>query len=115
VNQRVHLFISGCLTLKCSGSWNTVTGSLLLEKARDGVSLEPSPTTPSGDIGMVSSGTGCDATSVMAAVFACEVAWCCMRERWQSEGGNAYAPGRSGGGWSRQVCRAGAGTVRKGE
>lgn len=26
VNQRVQGFISGCLTLKLSGSWNTVTG-----------------------------------------------------------------------------------------
>jgi hypothetical protein len=96
VNHKVHLFMSGCLTLKCSGSWKTVTGSLLLEKARDGVSVEPLPTTPSGEIGMVSSGTGCDATSVMVAVLACEVVWrCCVRERWRSKGENAYAPGRS--------------------
>jgi hypothetical protein len=72
VNHKVHLFISGCLTLKCSGSWKTVTGSVLLEKSSDGLSLEPLlPTTPSGEIGMVSRGTGWDATSVMVGECVC--------------------------------------------
>jgi hypothetical protein len=61
VNHSVHLFISGCLTLKLELSWKTVM-----------VSVSPSsglaplvPLGASGEIGIVSNGTGCDATSVI--------------------------------------------------
>lgn len=68
VNHRVHSCINGCLTLKFSGSWNTVTGSspdfadpLLAEPL---LALAPSELmfgsvfSLSGEIGMVSRGTG---------------------------------------------------------
>ena len=66
VNHRVHLCISGCLTLKLSASWNTVICSpslysffppLVLPLSAAVPSAVPS-SPPSGDIGMVSSGTG---------------------------------------------------------
>lgn len=65
VNHRVHLFIKGCLTVKFSGSWKTVTGSLL----KGAPKLSPlALMVPSGEIGMVSRGTGCEATLVIMLV-----------------------------------------------
>ena len=61
MNQRVHSFISGCLTLKLSLSWKTVTGSSELFPLEVVGSLDPELSdSPSfvGEIGMVSSGTG---------------------------------------------------------
>lgn len=61
VNQRVHSFISGCLTLKLSLSWKTVTGSSELFPFEVVASLDPDLSdSPSfvGEMGMVSSGTG---------------------------------------------------------
>lgn len=52
VNQRVHLCIKGCLTLKLSASWKTVICSSSL--AADLFS----PEAPSGEIGMVDRSTG---------------------------------------------------------
>lgn len=64
VNQRVHSFIKGCLTLKCSESWKTVTGSSPDFAGFAEGCLESSSVTFvesvsfAGEIGMVSSGTG---------------------------------------------------------
>jgi hypothetical protein len=55
VNQRVHLCIRGCLTLKLSGSWKTVICSSPL-----GVDLDRFVLPPSGEIGMVERSTGDD-------------------------------------------------------
>ena len=42
--QRVHLFMSGCLTLKLSAEWKTVSCSLLLgELAAPSVTVSASP------------------------------------------------------------------------
>ena len=59
VNQRVHSFINGCLTLKLSLSWKTVTCSSELEPVFLAPSVADSPE-PSlaGEMGIVSSGTG---------------------------------------------------------
>lgn len=53
MNQRVHLCINGCLTLKFSGSWKTVICSSSLCS-----SLDPVEFPPSGEIGMVDRSTG---------------------------------------------------------
>lgn len=64
VNQSVHSFIKGCLTLKCSESWKTVTGSSPDFAVFAEGCLESSSVTFvesvsfAGEIGMVSSGTG---------------------------------------------------------
>lgn len=64
VNQSVHSFIKGCLTLKCSESWKTVTGSSPDFAVFAEGCLESSSVTLVesvsfvGEIGMVSSGTG---------------------------------------------------------
>lgn len=61
VNQRVHSCINGCLTLKLSLSWKTVTGSselLGFETAASCASDSPESLSLVGEIGMVSSGTG---------------------------------------------------------
>jgi hypothetical protein len=63
VNHNVHLFIKGCLTVKFSGSWKTVTGSLL--KGAFGLMSPLVLMVPSGEIGMVSRGTGWEATLVI--------------------------------------------------
>ena len=54
MNHKVHWFAKGCLTLKCSGSWKTVT--ICSSGNFSEASAVPLP--PSGDIGMVSRGTG---------------------------------------------------------
>jgi hypothetical protein len=86
VNHKVHLFRRGCLTLKCSGLWKTVTGPL--------ASVELSPVEPfeaeplelplvewSGEMGMVLSGTGSEPLTAVAmmtegeCVVRCGRAW----------------------------------------
>ena len=63
VNHKVHSCINGCLTLKFSGSWNTVTGSSP-DLADPLLALPPSELmfvavfSLSGEMGMVSRGTG---------------------------------------------------------
>ena len=74
MNQSVHVFMSGCLTLKFSGSWKTVRISpsppaLLVEDCSS-----PSPEFSVGEMGIVSSGTcwlgcGADATSAIVDVL----------------------------------------------
>ena len=71
VNHSVQVFKSGCLTLKFSGSWNTVLISLSAPPLAEEVVLVL-PTEPSdGDMGIVSSGTCCcgfgAATSAMVS------------------------------------------------
>jgi len=53
VNHNVHLCVSGCLTLKFSGSWNTV---ICASSPRSAFSSGVLP--PSGEIGMVERSTG---------------------------------------------------------
>jgi hypothetical protein len=55
VNHSVHVFMRGCLTLKFSGSWNTVRTSPSAASLLDDFSL--SPDSPVGEMGIVSSGT----------------------------------------------------------
>ena len=58
VNHRVHVFIKGCLTLKFSGSWKTVIGSVALKALLEASLPSFAPEIPpSGEIGIVSSGT----------------------------------------------------------
>lgn len=74
MNQSVHVFMRGCLTLKFSGSWKTVrTSSLFVVALVDDFSLL-SPEPPVGEMGIVSSGTcwsgfGAVATSAIVDVF----------------------------------------------
>lgn len=58
MNHNVQAFMSGCFTLKFSGSWKTVTGESSVSAPREEsvVSLD---LLSAGDIGMVSRGTGC--------------------------------------------------------
>jgi hypothetical protein len=72
VNQRVHWCMSGCLTLKFSGSWKTVRTSSSADdlEAADSSDEPAVMFAPSGEMGMVSRGTCCwpfgtDATSAM--------------------------------------------------
>lgn len=59
MNQRVHWCIRGCLTLKFSGSWKTVTSSLSLNFfAPPGAVFSSVPLPSTGEMGMVSRGTG---------------------------------------------------------
>lgn len=61
MNHSVHSFINGCLTLKLSGSWNTVTCSSPDLGAAWAPSSEVVPGSLfslSGETGMVSRGTG---------------------------------------------------------
>lgn len=64
MNHKVHSCIKGCLTLKFSGSWKTVTGSSpdfavpLLVGAPSSEAMLGSVFSFAGEIGMVSSGTG---------------------------------------------------------
>ena len=69
MNHRVHVFISGCLTLKLSGSWKTVISSPSLKALRmaDPSDSDFSVESPSGEMGMVSSGTGEDGLGAAAA------------------------------------------------
>lgn len=72
VNQRVHAFCSWCLTLKLAGSSKTVTTFWSLWAGVDELPLVASAMPPSGEMGMLSSGTGSDgmlgATSAMLIV-----------------------------------------------
>ena len=74
MNHSDHVFMSGCLTLKFSGSWKTVrtspSFSVLLV---DDFSLVLSPEPSVGEMGIVSSGTcwsglGAVATSAIVNV-----------------------------------------------
>lgn len=67
VNQRVQVCCSWCLTLKLEGSSKTVT-TLPLEAAPL-VALS-SLLSPSGEMGMVSSGTGSVGLEATSAMFA---------------------------------------------
>jgi hypothetical protein len=78
VNHRVHLFMRGCLTLKFSGSSNTVRMVLSSVAAVEDFSLEL--LWSDGEIGIVSSGTcwegfGADATSAMVVDCDQEAGW----------------------------------------
>lgn len=53
MNHNVHLCIKGCLTLKLSGSWNTVICSSPL-----GLALSPLESPPTGEMGIVERSTG---------------------------------------------------------
>lgn len=73
MNHRVQVFMSGCFTLKFSGSWNTVRISPSEVGAVELCSLD-SPEVPSdGEMGIVSRGTcwfglGAVATSAIVTV-----------------------------------------------
>jgi len=56
VNHKVHLCISGCLTLKLSLSWKTVICSSVSPPL--GFLFSSWPFAPSGEIGMVERSTG---------------------------------------------------------
>ncbi len=64
MNHSVHSFINGCLTLKFSESWKTVTESLLVFAVSAAVlelsseAMAESVFDLSGEMGMVSRGTG---------------------------------------------------------
>ena len=58
MNHNVQAFMSGCFTVKFSGSWKTVTGVSSVSAPRE-ESVVPLDLLSAGDIGMVSSGTGC--------------------------------------------------------
>jgi hypothetical protein len=76
VNHRVHVFCSWCLTLKLLGSSNTVT----IFSCSCSAPLAPlvaSVTAPSGEMGMVSSGTGSDGILLCPLVSAMAVV--CVR------------------------------------
>lgn len=65
MNHKVHSWSRGCLTLKFSGSWKTVTVS-----PEDVPLVESAALSPSGEMGMVSRGTGdlgIEATSAIIA------------------------------------------------
>lgn len=75
MNHRVHVFMSGCLTLKFSGSWKTVRTALSSVLALvDDLSWPSDDELPStGEMGMVSRGTcwegfGAVATSAIVVV-----------------------------------------------
>jgi hypothetical protein len=75
VNHSDHVFMSGCLTLKFSGSWKTVRTSPSAAALVDFSLLSPEP--PVGEMGIVSSGTcwsgwGAVATSAIVNVWE----WC---------------------------------------
>ena len=57
VNQSVHWFMSGCLTLKFSGSWKTVISSLSLYSFFGAPPFGATFSSPAGEMGMVSRGT----------------------------------------------------------
>jgi len=74
VNQRVQVFWRACLTVKLLGSSKTVT-TLPLEA----LVVDSSFSAPSGEMGMVSRGTGSvglEATSAMFAVCEDVGGWC---------------------------------------
>jgi transketolase N-terminal domain/subunit len=90
VNHKVHLCMSGCLTLKLSLSWKTVICSL----SACALAL-PSTLSPSGEIGIVERSTGeagfafslVEAVAVAAAMFAVVcVLELCMRGCGEVEG-----------------------------
>ena len=58
VNHNVHSCINGCLTLKLSGSWKTVTFSSESRFAVPIFSVMPSMLPSVGEMGIVSRGTG---------------------------------------------------------
>lgn len=75
MNHSVHVFMSGCLTLKFSGSWKTVriSPSAVVALVDDFSLLSPEPSV--GEMGIVSSGTcwsgfGAVATSAMVDMCA---------------------------------------------
>lgn len=65
VNQRVHLFIKGCLTLKFSGEWNTVNCSLLLASEAPASSASSSLAPLGGETGISLRGRCSSRTSTM--------------------------------------------------
>ena len=68
MNHKVHVFISGCLTLKLSGSWNTVISSpFLYSFLPESLESPFSVLSPPGEMGMVSSGTGDEGLGVATA------------------------------------------------
>lgn len=67
MNHKVHWFISGCLTLKFSGSWNTVISS---DSVYFGPDVPFSPLSPFGEIGIVSRGTCVEPDTVPVATEA---------------------------------------------
>ena len=91
MNHSVHVFMSGCLTLKFSGSWKTVRispsfAALLLD-------CSPSAELPVGEMGIVSSGTcwllfADAATSAIVLVFGVRVCRWCFGEKVVAVAGN---------------------------
>jgi hypothetical protein len=67
VNHKVHLFIRGCLTLKLSGSWNTVICSSLDEPFE--LLFSSWPFAPSGEMGIVERSTWEDGSPLTAAAM----------------------------------------------
>lgn len=65
MNQRVHLFIKGCLTLKFSGEWNTVNCSLLLASEAPASSASSSLSPLGGETGISLRGRCSSRTSTM--------------------------------------------------
>jgi hypothetical protein len=85
VNHRVQLLRRGCFTLKFSGSWKTVLTSPSEAAVVSDSFLESLLESPTGEIGIVSSGTGCwgfgaAATSAMVMDWmgnkGCNGGWC---------------------------------------
>ena len=74
MNHRVHVFMSGCLTLKFSGSWKTVRApsSVLALADLSWPSDEPLPST--GEMGIVSRGTCWEGFGAVAtSAIVCDV------------------------------------------
>lgn len=73
MNHNVQLFINGCLTLKFSGSWKTVICSVSLYSLFGalplGGAISSAALPPSGEIGMVSRGTGEDGLASVLGVL----------------------------------------------
>lgn len=75
VNHKVHSCIKGCLTLKFSGSWNTVICSSTVSeesgasKFEFSSSLSAESLSFAGEIGMVSSGTGDFGSAVVGGIW----------------------------------------------
>lgn len=71
MNHKVHLCISGCFTLKLSGSWKTVICSSLLAAGFSSLSSSPSRETGMVDrsTGAVGSAAAVGASTVGAAMF----------------------------------------------
>lgn len=71
MNHRVHVCMSGCFTLKLSGSWNTVRISPSEVAAVEACSLDSPEASSDGEMGIVLRSTcwsGCGAVATSAMV-----------------------------------------------